>query len=102
VWLQESITSIEQFQREPTTVEQNLTKLTRLLQQIEASAILVAEVCTNSSERPIKLLIRLVRFLGCDRSPVTQHQEGQEEVRSEEEKVGQGRQRRPDDPVQHR
>ncbi|XP_068895073.1 oxysterol-binding protein-related protein 6-like isoform X4 [Tenebrio molitor] len=54
VWLQESITSIEQFQRETTTVEQNLTKLTRLLQQIEASAILVAEGVTEALSPNIK------------------------------------------------
>lgn len=44
LWLQESVNFVEQCQRDATTVELNITKLTRLLQQIEASASLVSEV----------------------------------------------------------
>ncbi|RZC40508.1 PH 8 domain containing protein [Asbolus verrucosus] len=54
LWLQESLSSIEQFQRDTTTIEQNITKLTRLLQQIEASAIIVTEGITEALSPNIK------------------------------------------------
>lgn len=38
-WLQESLVTIEQFQRDAISVELNLTKLTKILQQIESAAI---------------------------------------------------------------
>lgn len=47
LWLQESVNFVEQFQRDTTTVELNITKLSRLLQQIEASAFVVSEVFFN-------------------------------------------------------
>ncbi|CAH0551457.1 unnamed protein product [Brassicogethes aeneus] len=43
IWLQESLASLEQYQRDATVIEQNITKLTRLLQQIEASTIIISE-----------------------------------------------------------
>ncbi|KAJ8978593.1 hypothetical protein NQ317_006881 [Molorchus minor] len=43
IWLQESLTTLEQYQRDVNTVEQNITKLSRLLQQIESNSIVIAE-----------------------------------------------------------
>lgn len=45
LWLQESLSSIEQFQRDASTIEQSITKLTGILQQIESSST-VHEVTT--------------------------------------------------------
>lgn len=39
LWLQESLTTLEQFQRDATAIEQNISKLAKLVQQIETSAI---------------------------------------------------------------
>lgn len=40
LWLQESLSTIEQYQRDAAVIEQNITKLTGLLQQIEYSIAL--------------------------------------------------------------
>lgn len=53
IWLQESLSTLEQYQRDATVIEQNITKLSRLLQQIESSNIVIAEV------RKWKYLLRL-------------------------------------------
>ncbi|XP_063918580.1 oxysterol-binding protein-related protein 3-like isoform X2 [Zophobas morio] len=54
LWLQESLTSLDQFQRDATSLEQNITKLSRLLQQIEASAILGTECVPEALSPNIK------------------------------------------------
>lgn len=40
LWIQESIVTLEQFQRDANAIEQNITKLSRLIQQIESSTII--------------------------------------------------------------
>ncbi|CAH1101995.1 unnamed protein product [Psylliodes chrysocephalus] len=42
-WIQESVNSIEQHQRDASVIEQNISKLSRLLQQIESSNPIVIE-----------------------------------------------------------
>ncbi|XP_044744658.1 oxysterol-binding protein-related protein 3-like isoform X1 [Coccinella septempunctata] len=39
-WLQESLTSIEQFQRDAISIELNITKLSRLLKQLESASVI--------------------------------------------------------------
>lgn len=46
-WIQESVNSIEQHQRDASVIEQNISKLSRLLQQIESSNPIVIEASRN-------------------------------------------------------
>ncbi|KAJ8926088.1 hypothetical protein NQ315_009945 [Exocentrus adspersus] len=54
IWLQESLSTLEQYQRDVTAVEQNITKLTRLLEQIESSSIVVAESACEALSPSVK------------------------------------------------
>lgn len=40
MWLQESLSTLEKYQRDAATIEQNITKLSGLVQQIESSTLL--------------------------------------------------------------
>lgn len=59
LWLQESLSTIEQFQRDAVTIEQNITKLTGLLQQIESSSAVheVRQIICNLSTFSIFCLL---------------------------------------------
>ncbi|XP_023018178.1 oxysterol-binding protein-related protein 6 isoform X2 [Leptinotarsa decemlineata] len=54
IWMQESLVNIEQYQRDATIIEQNITKLTRLLQQIESSNPIVAETAIEALSPNVK------------------------------------------------
>ncbi|XP_049820925.1 oxysterol-binding protein-related protein 3-like isoform X2 [Aethina tumida] len=54
IWLQESLVSLEQHQRDATAIEQTITKMTRLLQQIEASTIALNESANEALSPCVK------------------------------------------------
>ncbi|XP_018566852.1 oxysterol-binding protein-related protein 3 isoform X1 [Anoplophora glabripennis] len=54
IWLQESLSTLEQYQRDATVIEQNITKLSRLLQQIESSNIVIAESACEALSPNVK------------------------------------------------
>ncbi|CAH1977664.1 unnamed protein product [Acanthoscelides obtectus] len=51
LWIHESLSALEQQQRESASAEQSLTKLTKLLQQIESNSIVVVE-STGEAQSP--------------------------------------------------
>ncbi|KAK9892005.1 hypothetical protein WA026_018193 [Henosepilachna vigintioctopunctata] len=53
-WLQESLTSLEQFQRDAITIELNIAKLSRLLKQLESASVIhdnVSEVLSPNIKK---------------------------------------------------
>ncbi|KAG5894685.1 hypothetical protein JTB14_034733 [Gonioctena quinquepunctata] len=54
IWMQESLANLDQYQRDATTIEQNISKLNRLLQQIESSNPIVAETTIEALSPNVK------------------------------------------------
>ncbi|KAJ8962778.1 hypothetical protein NQ318_001177 [Aromia moschata] len=55
IWMQESLASLEQYQHDASIIEQNITKLNKLLQQIECSSIVIAESTVCEALSPNKV-----------------------------------------------
>ncbi|CAG9821270.1 unnamed protein product [Phaedon cochleariae] len=54
IWVQETATSLEQYQHDAAIIEQNIGKLSRLLQQIESSNPIVTECITEALSPSVK------------------------------------------------